>query len=269
MLATALAAADHIEEARQAMLRLRASAPESGEINLNLARLSAKEGQTSEAVRYFHNALFGVWPQDQTVGQHSKVRTELVRYLLAHCDASQALSELLILSSDIPDTVQAHNDLGRLFLTAADSQHALVQFTLALRVDAKNVDALSGAGSATFNLGDYIKARSYWEAAAANGSKSPEVTALLETTKLVSSIDPLAPGIGAQERIRRLIDDLNFASEGLQVLHREEQDDQSSARRARTAVDRSRSRYGSPVSSASVEARCRRIQNGTESNPEN
>ena len=79
VLATALAAADHIEEARQAMLRLRASAPESGEINLNLARLSAKEGQTSEAVRYYHNALFGVWPQDQTVGQRSKVRTELVR----------------------------------------------------------------------------------------------------------------------------------------------------------------------------------------------
>ena len=103
-----------------------------------------------------------------------------------------------------------------------------MQFTLALRLDAKNVDALSGAGSATFNLGDYIKARSYLEAAAANGSKSAEVTALLETTKLVSSRDPLAPGIGAQERIRRLIGDLNFASEGLQSCIAKKQDDQSS-----------------------------------------
>jgi hypothetical protein len=37
-LAAALAAEDHIEEARQVLLRLRASAPESGEIKLNLAR---------------------------------------------------------------------------------------------------------------------------------------------------------------------------------------------------------------------------------------
>src|SRR5438034_4177222 len=77
-LATALAAADHIEEARQALLRLRAPAPENGEINLNLARLSAKEGKMDEAVRYYHNALFGTWPPNRMAIQRTKVRTELV-----------------------------------------------------------------------------------------------------------------------------------------------------------------------------------------------
>src|SRR5689334_18649899 len=81
-LSTALATADHIEEARQALLRLRAAAPENGEINLNLARLSAKEGKLAEAVRYYHNALFGIWPPDRTTVQRPKVRTELVQFLL-------------------------------------------------------------------------------------------------------------------------------------------------------------------------------------------
>ena len=57
-LATALAAADHIEEARQALLRLRASAPENGEINLNLARLSAKDGRSDEAVALLSQCAF-------------------------------------------------------------------------------------------------------------------------------------------------------------------------------------------------------------------
>src|SRR5437867_4617961 len=95
-LSTALAAEGHIEEARQALLRLRASAPENGEINLNLARLSAKEGKMDEAVRYYHNALFGTWPPNRMAIQRTKVRTELVEFLLGSGDTSQALSELLI-----------------------------------------------------------------------------------------------------------------------------------------------------------------------------
>lgn len=227
-LATALAAADHLEEARQSLLRLRAAAPENGEINLNLARLSAREGEMSEAVRYYHNALFGIWPPDQMASQRTKVRTELVGFLLAAGDTSQALSELLILSSDIPDTEQAHNQVGRLFLEANDSQHALEQFTSALQLNGKNADALAGAGEATFDLADYTKARRYLEAAVANGSDSPNVMDLLETTKLISSEDPLAARIGTQERIRRLQADLDFASQELQSCISTKQDDQNS-----------------------------------------
>jgi tetratricopeptide (TPR) repeat protein len=114
-LAAALAAENHIDEARQALLRLRAAAPESGEINLNLARLDAKEDKMSEAVHYYHNALYGVWPPDQTAVQRSKVRTELVRFLLAAGDKSQALSELLLLSS--------HGDTVRDLYVAFASRH--------------------------------------------------------------------------------------------------------------------------------------------------
>jgi tetratricopeptide (TPR) repeat protein len=227
-LATALAAEDHIEEARQALLRLRASAPESGEVNLDLARLDAKEDKMPEAVRYYHNALYGVWPPDQTASQRTKVRTELVRVLLTAGDNSQALSELLILSSDTPDNGPAHDNVGQLFLEAGDSQHALEQFTRALRLNGKDADALAGAGRASFDLGDYTKARRYLEAGVANGTRSPDVPRLLETDKLVLSRDPLGPRLGTEERVRRLNDDLNFVLDELQSCVIQKQGDENS-----------------------------------------
>jgi tetratricopeptide (TPR) repeat protein len=159
--------------------------------------------------------------------QRTKVRTELVEFLLGRGDNSQALSELLILSSDIPDTEQAHNDIGHLFLAAGDSQHALEEFTRTLRLNGKNVDALTGAGQATFNLQDYNRARRYLDAAVTNGNNSPSVATLMETTRLVLSRDPLASGIRTEERVRRLTADLEFASEELLSCLGKKQDDQS------------------------------------------
>jgi Flp pilus assembly protein TadD len=225
MLAAALAAGNHLEDARQVLMRLRTSAPESGEINLNLARLSAKEGKLSEAIRYYHNALYGVWPPDQ-LSIRTSVRTELVRLLLTTGDTSRALSELLILSSDIPDTEEAHNQVGQMFAQAADSQHALEQFNRVLRLNGKNVEALRGAGQAAFDLNDYNSARRFLGDALNNGDKSDETVDLLETTRLVLSRDPLATGLSTEERIRRLTVDLNSASEELDPCVVKTQDDQ-------------------------------------------
>lgn len=151
-----------------------------------------------------------------------------MRFLLGSGDTSQAVSELLILSSDIPDTEEAHNDVAQLFLEAGDSQHALEQFIRTLRLNSRNVDALSGAGQATFDLADYNRARRYLEAAVAGGSNSSQIADLLETTKLVLSRDPLATGIRIDERIRRLSADLDFASENVQSCISKKQDDQAS-----------------------------------------
>lgn len=227
-LSAALAAEGHIEEARQALLRLRAAAPENGEINLTLARLATGEGNMPEAVRYYHNALFGVWLPDQMASQRTKVRTELVRFLLAAGDKSQALSELLILSSDTPDNGPAHDNVGQLFLDAGDPRDALEQFTRSLRLNARDPDALSGAGQASFDLGDYGKARRYLEAAIAHDSRSSDAPTLLETAKFVLSRDPLAPRLGTEERVRRLTDDLTFVSDELQSCIINRQDDERS-----------------------------------------
>jgi Tfp pilus assembly protein PilF len=227
-LAAALAAETHIEESRQALLRLRSAAPESGEINLNLARLDAREGKMPEAVHYYHNALYGVWPPDQIDSQRTKVRMELVRFFLLAGDNSRALSELLLLSSDTPDNGLAHDNVGQLFLEAGDAKHALEQFIRAIRINVKDADALAGAGQASFELGDFGEAEKYLETAIASGSKLSDASRLLETAKLISARDPLAPRLGTNERIRRLYADLTFALDELQSCIRNKQNDENS-----------------------------------------
>jgi tetratricopeptide (TPR) repeat protein len=161
-------------------------------------------------------------------GQRTKVRTELVRFLLAARDNSQALSELLVLSSDIPENGPAHDNVGQLFQQAGDPQHALEQFIRAIRLNGKDADALYGAGRASFDLGDYSNARRYLEAATVNGSRSPDAPRLLETAKLVLAQDPLAPKLGTEERVRRLTDDLSFAFDELLSCITARQGDQNS-----------------------------------------
>jgi tetratricopeptide (TPR) repeat protein len=161
-------------------------------------------------------------------GQRTKVRTELVRFLLAAQDTSQALSELLILSSDIPENGPAHDNVGQLFQQAGDPQHALEQFIRAIRLNGKDADALYGAGRDSFDLGDYSNARRYLEAATVNGSRSPDAPRLLETAKLVLARDPLALKLGTEERVRRLTDDLSFAFDELQSCITTKETDQNS-----------------------------------------
>ena len=39
--------------------------PENGQVNLELARIAAQKGDTAQALRYYHNAIYATWPGDQ------------------------------------------------------------------------------------------------------------------------------------------------------------------------------------------------------------
>jgi tetratricopeptide (TPR) repeat protein len=227
VLSTSLAAAGRVDEARQALLRLRTAAPENGEINLNLARLAAKEGATPEAVRYYHNALFGTWPAVGMPSRRTAVREELVRFLLKEGEQSRALSELLILSSDIPDNVASHVNIGVLFHEAGDPGKALEQYRRALQLDPTSAEALAGAGKASFALADYAGAQRYLDAASTSGNNSSQLAELRATTQFVISRDPLARGLSARQRARRLSEDLDFVQGELESCLNQVAPDQS------------------------------------------
>jgi tetratricopeptide (TPR) repeat protein len=205
-LANALAAAGNNEEARQALLRLRESSPENAELNLYLARLAAKRGDVAEAVRYYQNALFGLWTGNQVDQERRKVRVELIHFLLDHQERSRALSEVLILGAEIPEgDAAAQTETGRLFLQAGDAQHALEHFTRSIALNRNNTAALAGAGNAAFQLGDYTQASRYLEAALAQDPSSEAALQLLTVTKMILSNDPLAPHLTREERNRRVL----------------------------------------------------------------
>lgn len=210
-LARALAAGHEDQAARQVLQGVRESTPEDSEVNLELARLETRNGDLTSAVRFYQNALYGTWHPDRQDARR-EVRVELIRYLLANEQRSRALSELLILSSNIPDEISAHVETGDLFLKAGDSTRALEQFRRALQLDAATQPALQGAGEAAFALGQYDGAWRYLHAASPTTGRAAE---LREVVDLVLAYDPLMSGLSARERQDRVQRGLEAARDRL------------------------------------------------------
>ena len=214
-LADSLAAGNHNMEAKQALLHLRESDPTNAEINLHLARLAVKNDNAQDAVLYYHSALDGLWTGPDVAERRRDVRNELIRFLIARHDENRALSELLVLDSELPDSADVQVEAGKLFLKADDAKHALNDFSEALRLDPHNAEALSKAGEAEFRLGEYRKAGHDLEEATAQGETSAETAQMLSLTRMVTSYDPLTVGLTAKERQLRLSAGLDQATQRL------------------------------------------------------
>jgi predicted Zn-dependent protease len=215
-LANALAAGNHTAEAQQALLRLRESDPEDAEINLYLARLAAKRGEIPDAIRYYQNALYGRWTGSQVDDRRRQLRMELIRFLLDHRERNRALSELLILETDLPRSAAYRLQIAKLFLQAGDAPNAFKNFTEAIRLDPHNFEALSGAGEVAFQLGNYTAAEHYLRAALALNPESRQAQQLLSLTQMVLNDDPLAPHLPKEERRKRLLVDFQQSLQRLQ-----------------------------------------------------
>ena len=209
-LAGALGANHQDEEARQVLLAVRESKPEDPDVNLRLARLEAQLESPADAMRYYQNAIYGVW--HDRPAEARLVRIELVKYLLAHQRREEAVAELLALSSNLADDPASLSDAGQLFLEAGEPRHALDQFQRALRTDARFAPALAGAGEAAFAAGDYPGALRYLQSA----PSSPATAELRETAELVLSLDPLRPRLPFAERRSRLARDFSHVVEAFE-----------------------------------------------------
>jgi tetratricopeptide (TPR) repeat protein len=203
-LAEALAATNRNDEAQLALMRLRESAPEDPQINLQLARLAVRSHNLPQALRYYHDALYGLWTGEKVDEQRRQVRFELIHLLLDRKERSRTLAELVGLSSDAPRTSEAQLQLGQLFTESGDTSSALEHFAEAAQLDAGNTTALSGAGGAAFQLGDYKTAESYLGRAVQLDKSAKSAAQLLETTRLIQSSDPLAAHLSRREQVQRL-----------------------------------------------------------------
>lgn len=215
-LANALAAGNHDAEAQQTLLRLRESDPEDAEINGQLARLAARRGEVDDAVHYYQNSLYGRWAGTQVDERKLQLRVELIRFLLGHQERNIALSELLILETDLPQSAVAHVEAARLFLQAGDVQHALKNFDEAIELDKDNLDALTEAGETVFRLGDYPRAERNLRAALELNPKAEETRHLLSVSEMVLSGDPLDPHLTKLEVRERLLRGLTQSSKRLE-----------------------------------------------------
>jgi Flp pilus assembly protein TadD len=210
-LAHALAQKGDSDAARAALLTLREASPEDAEINLELARLAARRQDVTDATRFYHNALYAAWPAGSESARR-QVRLELVEFLLQHGQTARGVAELLAMTGDLPDDAGTHVRVAQLFARAGDARRALDHFERALRLAPTDDAALVGAGASAFALADFARARRYLRQAHALGS---EASRMRDVAEFVLSNDPVARGIGAPERRRRLRTSLDYLQDRL------------------------------------------------------
>jgi tetratricopeptide (TPR) repeat protein len=203
-LANALTLANRNSEAQRVLLALHAASPENGEVNFELAKLTAARADVAGAVKHYQNAIYGIWPPNGGVNHRVLVRLDLIHFLIDHSQRDLALSELLALVANLPSADPLHLDAGRLFLTLNNPERALAEFSGILRHHPDDIAALAGAGTAEFQLGNYERARTILGRVVRRNPQQSDIAQLLATTDAVLTNDPLAPNISAQERELRL-----------------------------------------------------------------
>ena len=211
-LAQALSAIGKAGEGRAYLLNLLANRPGDGEINLELARLSAQSEDVANAVRFYHGAIYGAWDRDP-VAQQLRSRFELSQLLVRHHEYSLAEAELISLAANVPEhDAGMHARVGDLFQSAGDLNRALEEYRDALKADPENLTALIGAGMVSFKLGDYEQAIFHLEKAHQADPENSSVSGALETSRLVVSSDPFAKGVRVEERAHRVAAALSQAT---------------------------------------------------------
>jgi tetratricopeptide (TPR) repeat protein len=203
-LAGALVKANHLAEAEVYLRTLWISQPGNGTVNLELARLAANSHNVAEAIRYYHNAIFGVWENSQEANRRN-VRIELCKFLLAEGERNAAESELIALQAELPPKASLHTQIGLMFAQVEDHRRALQEFQQAVKLNPKQPGAWAGAGEAAYQLADYTQARRYFQKAIEINPKDLQAAQQLEISRLILELDPFQRRLSQNERNKRTI----------------------------------------------------------------
>jgi tetratricopeptide (TPR) repeat protein len=202
-LGRALRDTGRLDEAESYLESLWQRTPDDGTINLALARVAARRGSVDDAIRYYHNAMYGVWGTDPE-GNRRDARLELVEFLLRKGAHAQAQSELVALAAFLPPDPTLHLRAADLLAQVQDYPDALAENERVLRLDHGNPAALAGAGEAAYHAGRYRTAQRYLQLAVNAKLQDPTLRYLLSSANLILDTDPFVRRISDAERNRRI-----------------------------------------------------------------
>lgn len=236
-----------LDEAESYLESLWQRTPEDGTINLALARVAARRGAVDDAIRYYHNAMYGVWSTDPEANRRD-ARLELVEFLLRKGARAQAQSELVALAAFLPPDPTLHLRAADLLAQAQDYPDALAEYERVLRLDHGNLAALAGAGGAASHAGRYRTAQRYLQLAVNADPLDPTLRYLLSSANLILETDPFVRRISDAERNRRIAAAFAKAGERLSSCAKQRGVDLSGA--ANRSVTSSLSPFPSPTPQA-------------------
>jgi tetratricopeptide (TPR) repeat protein len=208
-LARALAAAGKESQARAYLLGLWQDQPGSGELNLQLARIAARQHNVPEAQQFFHGAIFGVWQSDP-IANRIAARRELINFLLAERKESQALSELVALSATVQQDAPLETEVGELFLRDGQPNLALKSFQEALDHAPRNATAAAAAGKTAFDLGQFTLARNFLERAVRLNPADYASASLLRSASTIEAVTPFDSGLRYSDLQKHVLHDFHI-----------------------------------------------------------
>ncbi|MGH9758940.1 MAG: tetratricopeptide repeat protein [Candidatus Acidiferrales bacterium] len=215
--AQALAATGHDVEARDYLETLLSESPGSGPVNLELARIAARKKDMAEALRYYHSAIYGEWDANP-IQTRWEVRRELCEFLLQRNSIEQTEPEVIALADNTSaEDVPRQKVVGALLLRTETWIRALDVFESVLVQDHRDAEALSGAGTASFELGKYQQALNFFERLPAAQRNAAGVAEMLETSRQIAALDPFLHGLSPREKAARTLQSLDIAVNRLQV----------------------------------------------------
>jgi tetratricopeptide (TPR) repeat protein len=213
-LARALRESGRTGEAESYLLNLWERSPPDGFVNLALARLYARDGVLDKTIQYYHNAIYGEWP-DNADSRKRDARFELIEFLLHRKAFSQVQAELISAMPTLPRDPAFELRVADIFSEAQDYEHALTQYEQVLHLEHGDGVALAGAGKAAFQLGRYRTAVDYLRRAVEAQPQDVPSSQLLEISTLVLRANPFASDLSNAEQIRRVRTAFNQAGERL------------------------------------------------------
>jgi tetratricopeptide (TPR) repeat protein len=202
-LAQSLIALHRWTEAGNYLDELRAADPTSGPVNRMLARIADATGNRETAVEDYHRAIFGYWPE---LPEENRIATrlELIGILDRAGRPKQALTEILQLADDIPDSDTALRAKAAAMLLAHGSpQHAAEIYRSLAAAHPHDAAVRQGLADTEFALGDYAAARREFQNAVRYGSITPALAARLALLNSIADLDPTQLRLTGSQRFTR------------------------------------------------------------------
>jgi chloride channel protein, CIC family len=179
--------------------------PNNGVANLGLARIAAARGKTSDAITYYHRAIYGTWPAGEEKNR-LEARFELADYLRKAGLQKEAIAELLAALEQARGDEAAKMRIGRLLLEYGSPRQAADVFRDVLRTNNRDARAWAGLGTAELALEDYRAARNAFRNAVRLDPSDQQSQRQLELVEQVMALDPNAGGLRASERYQRSVE---------------------------------------------------------------
>jgi len=203
-LAEAQFAAGKYSAAQSTLTELLDNDATDGGASLLMARIAAKESRLTDAVSYFHRAIYGHW-NDHPVANSQRARLELIDFLALHNSKEELLAELLPVQEYAPKNPNDQMRLGQLFLMAGSPNRAADVFRAILHTEPTSAEAHKGLGEADFARANYRAAQQDFQTALRLAPNDHTSRQRLDECNELLQLDPTMRGIRPDERYRRSV----------------------------------------------------------------